>query len=402
MAKIKFSMAARCEAAGRPGNEDNFQLSDDLSDEKWEFTTDKEIILKSKGALLVVADGMGGMNAGEVASALAIETVKDRFSSEKLTDEIISSSDSIKKYIEKVIIEADKRIKDDARVNEKKKGMGTTLVLAWIIGEKVFIGWCGDSRAYRFNPQEGLEPLSRDHSYVQELIDAGKLKEEFAFDHPDSNIVTRSLGDPRGKAKPEVNEYLLRNDDIILLCSDGLSGVLRDHEIEEIIRNNSTSAGACRDALWNAAREAGWDDNVTIGLCRIVSGCRYNAEKGDRQIEEGNRQRRKTTKRIVALLIVFIAILGGLGGFYLRHQWDNNNQSCLKPVPDINDSIRINTTDSLSGEQPPIGEKLIDKIKKKNQKPLNSQKANSKDSVNKDPKLTPIWEHGTVTGEDQQ
>ena len=105
-------------------------------------------------------------------------------------------------------------------------------------------------------------------------MDSGKLSEELAFDHPESNIITRSLGDPRHEAKPDVIEYPLRNGDVIMLCSDGLCGILRDNEIEAVMMENTGSMATCRDALWEAARKAGWHDNVTIGLCRIVSVCK--------------------------------------------------------------------------------------------------------------------------------
>ena len=84
--KVLFRMAARCEAAGRPNNEDNYQIDADLSDDKWGFTADAQVELGKKGALLVVCDGMGGMNAGEVASAIAVETIKSRFAADQLTD----------------------------------------------------------------------------------------------------------------------------------------------------------------------------------------------------------------------------------------------------------------------------------------------------------------------------
>ena len=311
MASLKFRMAARCEAAGRPNNEDNYQLNDNLSDDNWGFTTDKEVILGKKGALLVVADGMGGMNAGEVASAIAVATIKEYFSSENLTNEILSSPDSIKKHIEKAIIAADNRVKDEGRHNNEKRGMGSTIVLAWIVGEKAYIGWCGDSRAYRFNPQSGLEQLSHDHSYVQELVDAGKLKKEFAFDHPDGNIITRSLGDNNTKVKPDIVDYPLRNNDILLLCSDGLSGVLRDDEIEEIISNNTDSMEGCRNALWNTSKNVGWDDNVTIGICQILSGSSNSMEN------KNNEPQKKSKKWIVMLLsIVFAFIVGGVVVFF--------------------------------------------------------------------------------------
>ena len=272
MNMIKFSMAARCEAAGRSNNEDNFQLTDNLAGDQWSFVTDHEVDLGEKGALLIVCDGMGGMNAGEVASKLAVETVKKRFASERLTEEVIATSESIVQYIEKAIVAADTQIKEEGAADKEKEGMGSTIVLAWVIGQSVFIGWCGDSRAYCFNPADGLKRLSHDHSYVQTLVDSGQLSAELAFDHPNSNIITRCLGDPHQAANPDVREYTLHDGDVIMLCSDGLCGVLRDCVIEEAMHENAGNMAACRDALWDAARNAGWYDNVTIGLCRIVSG----------------------------------------------------------------------------------------------------------------------------------
>jgi len=272
MNKIKFIMAARCEAAGRLNNEDNFQLTDDLSANQWSFVTDNKVNLSEKGALLIVCDGMGGASAGEVASKLAVETIKEWFSSERLTEEVIADSESIVQYIEKAIIAADTRIKEEGQNDAEKEGMGSTIVMAWIIGQSAYIGWCGDSRAYCFNRAAGLKRLSHDHSYVQTLIDAGHISDEAAFDHPNGNIITQCLGGTVQAAEPEVKEYPLHNGDVIMLCSDGLSGALRDHIIEKVMSENAENMSACRDALWNAARDAGWHDNVTIGLCRIVSG----------------------------------------------------------------------------------------------------------------------------------
>ncbi len=266
---ILFRMAARCEAAGRPNNEDNYQLDDNLSDNSWGFTTDAEVSLGKKGALLVVCDGMGGMNAGEVASDIAVKTIKEWFTTEKLTDAAIAAPC---KYIASAIVAADAAIKAHSKTNPDTEGMGSTIVLAWLLGQKVYVGWCGDSRCYRFNPALGLERLSHDHSYVQELVDAGKLTEELAFDHPNNNIITRSLGDPRGAAQPDTKEFDLYNQDIILLCSDGLCGTLRDNEIAELIKQHQTSMQECRDALWDADEAAGWTDNTTIALAQIISG----------------------------------------------------------------------------------------------------------------------------------
>lgn len=266
---ILFRMAARCEAAGRPNNEDNYQLDDNLSDNSWGFTADAEVSLGEKGALLVVCDGMGGMNAGEVASDIAVKTIKEWFTTEKLTDATIAAPC---KYIASAIVAADAAIKAHSKTNPDTEGMGSTIVLAWLLGQKVYVGWCGDSRCYRFNPALGLERLSHDHSYVQELVDAGKLTEELAFDHPNNNIITRSLGDPRGATQPDCKEFDLYNQDIILLCSDGLCGTLRDNEIAELIKQHQTSMQECRDALWDADEAAGWTDNTTIALAQIING----------------------------------------------------------------------------------------------------------------------------------
>ena len=270
---IRLIMAARCEAAGRPSNEDNFQLTDNLSVEQWGFMTDNEVALNKKGAIMIVCDGMGGMNAGEVASQLAVETIKKWFSPDRLTSEVTANAASIKKHIENAVVAADAQIKSEGKKDVNKEGMGSTVVLAWIIGQSAYIGWCGDSRAYRFNPTNGLKLLSHDHSYVQELVDSGLLSEALAFDHPNNNIITRCLCDQIQTAAPDIQTYPLYDGDVIMLCSDGLSGVLRDHEIEAVMRENANSMAACRDALWDAAHSAGWHDNVTIGLCRIVSGC---------------------------------------------------------------------------------------------------------------------------------
>lgn len=266
---IRFRMAARCEAAGRPNNEDNYQLKDDLSNLPWSFKADKVVDLGPKGALLVVCDGMGGMNAGEVASAIAVATIKHWFSTDQLTPSVMANDKSRMRHIYNAIQAADAAIKEEGKRDAEKQGMGSTAVMAWMVEDKVYVGWCGDSRAYKFNPQSGLMQMSHDHSYVQELVDSGQLSEDLAFDHPNNNIITRSLGDPRGAAQPDVKMFPLQKDDIILLCSDGLCGVLRNREIESVVANNTYSMDACLNALWETSRPK-WHDNVTIELAQIL------------------------------------------------------------------------------------------------------------------------------------
>lgn len=267
---LKIRLAARCEAAGRPENEDNFQVAEDLSISNTGFTTDKIFPLGSNGTLLLVCDGMGGMNAGEVASAVGVETIKNLFAPQLLTNEVLANDESICMYMKRAIIKADSRIKEEASKDAAKNGMGSTAVMAWLLGNKVYVAWCGDSRCYRYNPATGLEQLSHDHSYVQDLVDTGQLSADLAFDHPNKNIITRSLGDPRGAAKPDAKVYNLQKGDVILLCSDGLSDSLRDREIEQSISRSIASMESCRDALWNDSKQAGWHDNVTVVLAQVI------------------------------------------------------------------------------------------------------------------------------------
>ena len=335
---IKFRLAAYTDPAGKwnenapkKGNEDDLFVDANLNNEtQGQFVADQIETLSEAGCLMVVADGMGGMNAGEVASAIAIETVKAAFNREQLTEEVLSSPQSRAKYLEKVIIDSDAAIKKRSRNDKDCEGMGSTLILAWLYDNQVTVSWCGDSRAYLYRESDGIKQISKDHSYVQSLVDEGKITIEEAFDHPYGNIVTRSLGDPEKKAEPESITVPVAKGDIILVCSDGLSGVLRDRKsfdreghilpgfnLEDIIRENRETLKSCREALWNAAESSEWYDNVTAILCEIVEGREVLAPK----IEESEsdiptnksfihfRVRKKSLK-FIAFVIASICLCG--------------------------------------------------------------------------------------------
>jgi len=329
MSELKITMAARCEAAGRPNNEDNFQLADNLESNPWAFMTGQEVVLSEKGALMVVCDGMGGMNAGATASGLAVRTIKEWFVSDRLSPQVMASQASIMQYIQQAIIAADCTIKETGKDNIDYKGMGSTIVLAWFVKNYVYIGWCGDSRAYRLNPATGLERLSHDHSYVQELVDRGKLSKDLAFDHPDSYIITRSLGDNRQSVQPDVTCFPLNNGDLIMLCSDGLHGVLRDNEIESTLLNNSDSPENCRNALWEKSAKAGWTDNVTIALCRIVSGVEESLKTATGSIDNITKEtygvtkanRRKPKSFLIFIILLLLGIAFEAGYYFIKGGW---------------------------------------------------------------------------------
>lgn len=273
MAKISFRITGGTDVGlERVNNEDNFILNADLTKDDWFIPSDvsKSISLGEYGCLLVVADGMGGMNAGEIASEIAIESVKEAFSTSDLK-KITVSNNQIKNFLEKTVEKADLNIKNREKVDNSTSGMGTTIVIAWIIEDKAHICWCGDSRAYLFNSGSGMVRLSKDHSYVQQLVDEGKLDAELAFDHPNSNIITRSLGDVQATAQPD---YVCRNiteGDMILLCSDGLCGLCRDEEIMNVLAGNTEDIDKCKSELIAMALEAGGYDNVTIAIFQTLS-----------------------------------------------------------------------------------------------------------------------------------
>lgn len=277
MDTIKFRMAAKTDVGlVRQNNEDNFQASSDLNCFPMRWVNNEICALGTRGALLVVADGMGGMNAGEVASEIAIETVKQRFRPENITDEVVRSRFSIEKFMNSAIEEADAHIKREAKNNPSARGMGTTIVIGWLLDGKLYVSWCGDSRAYVYNPRAGLHQISKDHSYVQSLVDKGAISREDAFDYPESNIITRCLSDSSTKAKPEslLSPYDLCDGDVVLLCTDGLSGMIRDNEMERVIRENERDMDACTDRLIQAACDAEGSDNITICVAQIIQGAR--------------------------------------------------------------------------------------------------------------------------------
>ena len=198
-----------------------------------------------------VADGMGGHNAGEVASALAVEVFGDQM-------RCCTSPDAAE--VRRAIQYANTIIYGESYLDAEKQGMGTTFTCLVETSDGVCIGQVGDSRAYRLR-DEVLEQITRDHSFVEELVLAGQITQEEARVHPMRNYITRALGTG---AAVEVDTFELdvRPDDVYLLCSDGLSNYVRDAELEEITRGKGQWQDKLR-RLIDRALEAGGHDNIT-------------------------------------------------------------------------------------------------------------------------------------------
>ncbi len=271
MSEVKFKLAAGTNVGLiRKNNEDNFVVSSDLSTSDWLIPqADDFVDLGKYGALLVVADGMGGANAGEVASAIAVETIQNLFSPENL-DQAVADDKAVQEFMKDVVKQADLNILTHSREDASTQGMGTTVVMAWLLDDKAYVCWCGDSRCYALNRRNGLIQLSKDHSYVQELVDKGELNPEYMHDHPLSNVITRCLGDVENRARPDTRIYQLHDGDAIMLCSDGLCGLCRDQEILETMIEHVDDPVACKNELISHALSAGGYDNVTIAMCTIM------------------------------------------------------------------------------------------------------------------------------------
>ena len=202
--------------------------------------------------LLVVADGMGGHRAGEYASRLAVEVVKEELS--------ISTHEGPEAMMRNAIIHANERVLEAARQDAKLSGMGTTLVVATVVERTLYFANVGDSRLYLLN--DNIKQLSKDHSLVQEMVRLGGINQDEAKYHPDKNIITRAIG-----AKDEIDidfyEYRLKQGDVILMCTDGLSNMVEDEEILHIIKCSRDVVEAV-EQLIERAKNNGGNDNIGV------------------------------------------------------------------------------------------------------------------------------------------
>lgn len=326
---IDFKLIAGTNIGLRENNEDNFTVCADLAKNDWRIPVNyqEEIKLGDLGSVMVVADGMGGQNAGEVASSIAVETVQSMLAPDVLPKGVTASDDSIDEYLKKVICAADLRVKKMTRENPSTSGMGSTIVIAWVIGHRAHIAWLGDSRAYCIHKDKGIARLSKDHSYVQSLVDAGRITDEQAFTHPDSNIINRSLGDMSQKAKPDVVSIELTEGAVILLCTDGLCGVCQDSVIGGIIEDNIYDLKKCREDLMTAALAAGGSDNITLTMLHV---CKTDFAVSDAPHEKKAPNRKK--KWNLLIYAVLIAIIGALS--FMLFFDEKQQQQQPEPTPD--------------------------------------------------------------------
>ncbi len=211
--------------------------------------------------LFILADGLGGVNAGEVASKTATKIVRDYIRSHFI--EIERNKEELERIIKDSIIEANKKIIELGKSNPDYKGMGTTLIVVLIYRGRIHIGHVGDSRVYRLR-QNIFRQITKDHSYVQELVKQGTISQEEAKTHPQKNILLKAIGGDE-EIKPDVITKGFVKGDIILMCSDGLTNLVDDKYIYEIIMQNMYDVNvACKKLIDKANRNGGLDNVSAI------------------------------------------------------------------------------------------------------------------------------------------
>jgi protein phosphatase len=219
-----------------------------------EYNTVFESKIKKK-FLLVVADGMGGHARGEVASNIVASAI-----AENMSQPIISNSDYASD-IKKSILTANKKIIDYTVEHPDSSGMGSTVVCAIVDGNHVHLGSVGDSRAYVISKEE-IRQVTKDHSFVQELIDKGEITSEEAISHPRKNVITRAVG-AYSEVEVDTMKLTLLDDEFLLLCCDGLIIHVNDDEIKDIVTNTDDVQETCKK-LVDLANERGGKDNISV------------------------------------------------------------------------------------------------------------------------------------------
>ncbi|MBB3110465.1 protein phosphatase [Paenibacillus phyllosphaerae] len=211
--------------------------------------------------IAIVADGMGGHLAGEVASQLAVDTFQEVLASTKIAE---LAPEERHTFIRKAILQANDVVYDMASRNDQYHNMGTTVVALLAYPDSGVIGHIGDSRAYIWTGGTFTQ-LTEDHTLVNELTKHGQISAEEAANHPRRNVLTRALGTDE-EVEVDVIDFAWKPDDVLLLCSDGLSNMVTDEQMQAVIQAQDMDIDSKTEKLLEMALQAGGDDNITVVL----------------------------------------------------------------------------------------------------------------------------------------
>lgn len=261
----------------RDHNEDNYLVAD-LSRRVHELTPGlKDHDLGDRGSVLMIADGMGGAAAGEVASEMATDSVYGHLEHAWLGEKEVTAQ-RFAYRLKEAVETANTKIHNYAKEHPELRGMGTTTTAAGVFGDHLYLTQVGDSRAYLVRNGTAIQ-LTKDQSLMQRLVEAGELTEEEAAHSERRNIILQALG-PDPKIKVDLTYQEIRRGDTLVLCSDGLSGQVKKEEIAEIAGKGTDLSAAC-DKLIALANERGGPDNITVIIARFDGDGLRVAADGD-------------------------------------------------------------------------------------------------------------------------
>lgn len=365
-------------------NEDDFTICSDIEKNKWFFNQEISHIGKL-GCLLMVADGMGGAEAGEIASELVVTKVKDLFGSVQKVPLV-----AIDIFLKNIVLKCHHEVVDYIEGNSDIQEMGTTVSLVWILENKAHIAWIGDSRCYLYR-EETLTQVTNDHAPVWDLVLKGELSSEEARLHPDSNLISQYVGQLDEAPIPEYTCVNLKKRDKVLLCSDGLSSMLSDQHILDILKQESHPSMLCNELI-DAANEAGGEDNITVVLWeRLVKEKKWT-------VQETNLFELKKNHSlflVIGLVLISLLVTAGilLKDFYkdegisisILEESDDlifeDSDSYQKPSPVFPDFSYFPSFDTLSPPLSPLTSNPI-KLPKENLSALTEQqKSDFKDRI---------------------
>ena len=237
-------------------------------------TPEDVALAEQRGLLLAVADGMGGASAGECASRMALETIVEKY--------YTSPSGSVPDRLREALEDANSRVFEESEAIPEYHGMGTTASVLVVHGDCAYIAQVGDSRVYVSRGKEGLLQITHDHSLVAEQVRSGYISAEEARNHSLKNLITRAVG-IKSTVKIDLFSFRLKQGDTMLICSDGLSNLVKDEEISRVLEMDNLQ-GAARILVGRALDEGG-SDNVTAVLVRVTqSPQKYTIEEGAEEV----------------------------------------------------------------------------------------------------------------------
>ena len=270
----------------RRGNEDNFLLLDLGSTHTWTLSDGSEspaemrhLELGKAGLVLVVSDGMGGALAGDVASRMAVDSVREMLMGDGSADGGCDPDVDLVDCLKDATVYANRSIHQKSLEDSRCSGMGATFTGAAIKDDTLDLVQVGDSRGYMIRGEQ-IRLVTKDQSLVQQLVDVGQISEAEAETHMFRNVILQALG-AQTDLTPATGRIRIRKGDVLLLCSDGLSGKLRNDEIRQIVTDSNQDLGAACTALIAEANNRGGEDNITVVLARF-SGDELQEPKEDR------------------------------------------------------------------------------------------------------------------------